>query len=174
MVFALGPGDPGFLSSVGRTVFKTGTGADITSSRVDSTIKQIESGLSTRRILNRIEDITDRNLLQSTQFQFENIFTPLAGLGEASKTISDALNEQIIIREQQRSADNEALQNQAIALGQVNERLSSQVTELGKSLGDIGSGANPLKFLTDNPLIGGIGIGGLAVGGIVLLLLLRR
>jgi len=50
----------------------------------------------------------------------------------------------------------------------------SFVTELGESLKGISAGGfDPIKFFTDNPLIGGIGIGGLLVGGVVLLLVLR-
>jgi len=96
-------------------------------------------------------------------------------LGEASIDISQALSEQIAIREQQRVRDNEALQNTQIAIGQINERLSTQITELGDAFKDLSvSSFDPIKLLTDNPIIGGIGIGGLAVGAIVLLLLLRR
>lgn len=107
--------------------------------------------------------------------QFEAVTTRnLLGLGQASIDISQALSEQVAIREQQRTKDNEALQNTQIALGQINERLSRQVTELGQLFGGItATGFDPLKFLTDNPLIGGIGIGGLLVGGVVLLVLLR-
>ena len=99
----------------------------------------------------------------------------LLGLGQASLDISSALNEQITIREQQLAKTTEAIRNQAIATESINERLGQQVTQIGKSLGDISKGQfDPFKFLTDNPLIGGIGIGGLAVGAVVLLLLIRR
>lgn len=90
-------------------------------------------------------------------------------LGLASIDISQALSEQVAIREQQLARTQEQIRNQSIALGQINERLSRQVTELGQSLG----GFDPVKFFTDNPVIGGIGIGGLLVGGVVLLLVLR-
>lgn len=96
-------------------------------------------------------------------------------LGLASIDISQALSEQIAIREQQRARDNEALQNTQIHIEQINERLSRQVTELGQSITDISKGGfDPIKFFTDNPILGGIGIGGLAVGAIVLLLVLKR
>ncbi len=86
----------------------------------------------------------------------------LLGLGQASIDISQALSEQVIIREQQRTFDQEALKNTQIVLGQINERLSRQVTELGESLKDVSAtDFDPVKFFTDNPLIGGIGIGGL-------------
>ena len=108
--------------------------------------------------------------------QFEAVTTQnLLGLGQASIDISTALNEQIAIRERQRIIDTQALQNTQLAIGQINERLSTQISELGKSLTGIstGTGFDPIKFFTDNPLIGGIGIGGLLVGGVVLLLVLR-
>jgi len=99
----------------------------------------------------------------------------LLGLGRASIDISQALSEQVTIREQQRAFDQETARNTQIALGQVNERLSRQITELGDSLSGISTGGfDPIKFFTDNPLIGGIGIGGLAVGAVVLLLLIKR
>lgn len=98
----------------------------------------------------------------------------LIGLGEASIQISSALNENITIREQQRAIDTEAVRNQQIQINTLNERLSSQLQELGESFSNIGSGDfDPIKFFTDNPLIGGIGIGGLAVGAVVLLLVLK-
>lgn len=95
-------------------------------------------------------------------------------LGAASVDISGALSEQVQIREEQRVKTQEQISNLAIATGQINERLSIQVTELGESLKGISAGGfDPIKFFTDNPLIGGIGIGGLLVGGVVLLLVLR-
>ena len=98
----------------------------------------------------------------------------LLALGEASLDISQALNENITIREQQRAIDVERVSNQQIQINQLNERLSKQVQELGDALKDIGSGGfDPIKFFTDNPIFLGLGIGGLAVGGVVLLLVLR-
>ena len=52
---------------------------------IKSTVILAEKGPKLRKmfeycILNRIEDIQDRNRLQDTQFQFENIFTPLSNL----------------------------------------------------------------------------------------------
>lgn len=95
-------------------------------------------------------------------------------LGEASIDISQALSEQVTIREQQRVFDQEALRNTQLALGEINERVSRQLIELGNSFSGISTGGfDPIKFFTDNPIIGGIGIGGLLVGGVVLLLVLR-
>ena len=98
----------------------------------------------------------------------------LLALGAASEDISLALNENITIREQQRAIDVETVSNQQIQINQLNERVSRQLQELGDSLKDIGSGGfDIIKFFTDNPIFAGIGIGGLAVGGVVLLLVLR-
>lgn len=111
-------------------------------------------------------------------FRESTVTENLLGLGEASKTISDAVNQQIIIREQQQARTQEAIRNQQLFTESVNQRLSGQVTQLGQSLTQLssatGTGFDPIKFFTDNPLIGGIGIGGLAVGAVVLLLVLRR
>ena len=96
-------------------------------------------------------------------------------MGEFSSGISSALNENITIREEQRARTNEAINNNTLFTDSVNQRLSQNVQELGDSIKNIGQGGfDPLKFLTDNPLIGGIGIGGLAVGAIVLLLVLKK
>lgn len=106
----------------------------------------------------------------------ESIVTQnLLGLGQASIDISGALSEQVTIREQQRARTQEQIRNQSIAIGEINERVSRQLIELGDSLGGISTGGfDPIKFFTDNPLFAGISIGGLLVGGVVLLLLLRR
>jgi len=134
----------------------------------------VESGLSTRNILNRIQDLVDRNLVQSTQFQFENVQVPLFNLGEASKNISDALNENITIRENQRVEINDALKNNALFTTSVQEQLNEKIGDFQKQINDIGKGGlDPIKFFTDNPFLGGIGIGGLAVGAVILLVLLK-
>ncbi len=153
--------------------FLTGTTTDTGQSILGGA--GVESGLSTRNIINRIEAIIDRNLVGSPQFQFEQVQVPLFELGQASLDISGALSEQVAIREEQLARTQEAIRNQQIFTDEVNQRLSQQVTELGQSLGDIGQGGfDPLKFFTDNPLLGGIGIGGLAVGAVVLFLLIKK
>jgi len=153
--------------------FLTGTTTDTGQSILGGT--GVESGLSTRRIINRIEAIIDRNLVGSPQFQFEQVQVPLFNLDQATKGLSDAINEQITIRENQRAADQEQVRNQQIAQTSINEQFTTSLGDLSKSLGDIGKGGfDPIKFFTDNPLIGGIGIGGLAVGAVVLLVLLRK
>jgi len=101
--------------------------------------------------------------------------TNLLGLGQASLDISSALNEQITIRENQRATDQEAFTNQQILQTSINEGFTNALADISKSFGDIGKGGfDPIKFFTDNPLIGGIGIGGLAVGAVVLLILLKK
>ncbi len=93
---SLGHGLGGFIE--GTT---TDTGQSILGG---TTGEGVESGLSLRRITNRIEAIIDRNLVGSPQFQFEQVQVPLFNLEQASKNISDALNENITIRENQRAA----------------------------------------------------------------------
>jgi len=174
---SLGHGPGGILDSntagVGSSL--TGTISDATKAFFANVPKEIESGLSTRRILNRIESLVDRNLIASPQFQFDKVQVPLFELGQATQEQSSALNEEIALRERQRAVDNEALSNLQIQTNAINERLSSQVQELGTALTNIGTGQgiDPIKFLTDNPLIGGIGIGGLLVAGVVLLVVLK-
>jgi len=158
----------GNLSAFGGTV-DLGT-SESRGGQVFGTNGGIESGLSTRNIINRIEAIVDRNLVGSPQFQFEQVQVPLFDL-------SKSINEQITIRENQRAADQEQVRNQQIAQTSINEQFTNSLADLSKSLGDIGKGGgdfDPIKFFTDNPLIGGIGIGGLAVGAVVLFLLIKR
>jgi hypothetical protein len=88
---------------------KTNTGQSILGG---STGQGVESGLSTRNILNRIQDIQDTNLVGSTGFQFNNVQVPLMNLqtnqialGQSSIDASRSINEQIAIREAQRQAD---------------------------------------------------------------------
>ena len=121
-----------------------------------------------------IQDSTSIILENLKKSFFDVTRLNLIGLGEASIDISTALNEQITIREQQRAVDVESVANQQIQINQLNERLSKQVQELGQALSNLGSGGfDPIKFFTDNPIFLGLGIGGLAVGGVVLLLVLR-
>jgi len=123
----------------------------------------------------RIADTSLTNLSFTSIFdEIRTNIDNLIGLGGASLDISSALNEQITIREQQRAIDVEQANNQQIQINQLNERLSKQVSELGQAFSNIGSGGfDPIKFFTDNPLIGGIGVGGLAVAGIAIFLVLR-
>lgn len=144
----------------------TDTGQTITGQTGDSSASFQQAANIFQNILSGV------GLPQTT---FERVTSEnLIGLGEASIDISKALSEQVEIRERQRAVDNEALQNTQIVLGQVNERLSTQVQSLGKSIEDLSRGQfDPVKFFTDNPIIGGIGIGGLLIGGVILLVALK-
>ena len=74
-----------------------------------------------------------------------------------------------------KNVDVEQVKKQKIQINKLNERHSKQVSELGESLKNIGSGGfDIIKFFTDNPIFAGIGIGGLAVGGVILFLVLKR
>jgi len=70
--------------------FLTGTTTDTGQSILGGS--GVESGLSTRNIINRIEAIIDRNLVGSPQFQFEQVQVPIFNLQQASLDISSALN----------------------------------------------------------------------------------
>ena len=154
----------GFQESFASSTIISG---DATQLFLSNTPDFISSGAFTQAITNLIKnsfvDVTNRNLI---------------ALGDASRDASRALEDERIVRENQRKEDNESAQNRQIQINQLNERLSLQVQELGQSLSELSesfsSGSfDPIKLLTDNPLIGGIGIGGLAVGAVVLLLVLR-
>ena len=114
-------------------------------------------------------------ILENLKKSFFDLTTfNLEALGQATIGLKAATDEQIVIREKQRKVDVDQVNNQQIQINQLNERLSRQVQELGDALKDIGSGGfDPIKFFTDNPIFLGLGIGGLAVGGVVLLLVLR-
>ena len=98
----------------------------------------------------------------------------LLALGADSEDISFALNENLTRIEIDRKIDVESVANKQIQINQLNERLSKQVSELGQALSNLGSGGfDPIKFLFDNPIFAGIGIGGLLVGGVVLFLVIK-
>jgi len=155
----------------GRTVIGT-TGQTVTTSEQLSRLTQ-SAETSTQNILASLQQRIAN--LGQLSFGTQSLVTEnLLGLGQASLDISSALNENITIRENQRAIDQERANNLQIQLNSANERLSTQVQELGRALQNIGQGSfDPISFLTENPLIGGIGIGGLAVGAVVLLLVLR-
>ena len=94
-------------------------------------------------------------------------------LGQASVDISKALTEQSSQVQEQFGSLNQWLTD-------FQAQVSSQLTQLGGSVTDASNaagqdnGSNPLGFLFENPLFLGLGVGGLAVGGIALLLLLKR
>jgi hypothetical protein len=98
-------------------------------------------------------------------------------LGSASQDLSGAIAQQAQVREEQRAETFSSINSLSEIVGQVNERLSTQVTNLGESVQQASSAAsgkdNPLGFLTQNPLLFGLGVGGLAVAGIVLIIALK-
>lgn len=136
---------------------------------------QVSLSESFQSSLNIFSNILSGGELPET-FRESIVTQNLLGLGQASIDISGALSEQVAIREQQLAKTQEAIRNQQLLTESINERLSGQVTELGKAFSGLsgGNGFDPIKFFTDNPLIGGIGIGGLAVGAVVLLLVLKK
>jgi len=134
----------------------------------------VETGTATT-FLERIPTlISEQQLLTSVRTQ-QGIQKALAGLGEASLDISSALNEQITIREQQIDRINESLRNQQIFTTSVQEQTTKGLADITTAISDVGKGGfDPLQFIQDQPLLSGIGVGGLAVGAVILLLLLRR
>lgn len=157
--------------SFGSKTFSGASGGSLFGSN-----QEIESGLSTRRILNRIEDITDRNTLSSTQFQFDNIFTPLSNLGQGQQSINKALEEQakalgqqIEIREQQRAETNASISGLSDFISEVNSRLSEQVTGLGNQNASGGGVGDIFGKIGSSLGFGAIG-GALAVGAAILII----
>jgi len=171
---SLGHGTGGFLDTiVSQSSLETAAAAlqpaTVTgTATIQSTLS--ESFLQAKAILDNI--LSGGELPETFR---ENVTTfNLLALGEASKDITDALNEQITIRENQRAIDQEAFTNQQILQTSINEGFTNALGDISKGFSDIGKGGfDPIKFFTDNPLIGGIGIGGLLVGGVVLLVLLK-
>lgn len=79
----------------------------------------------------------------------------LLSLGQSSVDISGALLNENKVREEQRAEDNRALMELTAWVDSINQRLSGQVSEIGKTAG---GGAFNLF---------GLGIGALIVGGVV-------
>ena len=163
---------PELTEKVKTSIFSGASGDSLFGSN-----NSIESGLSTRRIENQIENISDRNLVNSTQFQFDNVQIPLFNLAENQQTIGSTLSENSkAFTTSIQEAFNGILGN-AEATNEINERLSKDVSELGQSITDLsksqdGTG-NPLEFLTKNPVLFGLGTGGLIVGSIALFLAIK-
>lgn len=172
---SLGHGTGGFLDTIVSQSSLEAAAAGLRPATITGTAT-IQSTLSDSFLQAKaiLDNILSGGELPET-FRQATVTQNLLGLGQASIDISQALSEQVTIREEQLARTQEAIRNQQIFTDEVNQRLSQQATELGQSLGDIGQGGfDPIKFFTDNPLIGGIGIGGLAVGAVVLLVLLRK
>ena len=146
---------------------------------VDPIAQAIQSGETTKQLVNisnfllpqlNVPKVSAdlfarvRDNISDTFSQFRDVFElqagQLVGLGEAAVGISGALSEQVTIREEQLARTQEQLRNQQLAINALIE-------------GQAAAGFDPIKFFTDNPLIGGIGIGGLAVGAVILLIALR-
>jgi len=168
---SLGHGTGGFLDSINISPIVPGlTGAaTITgTSTIQATLS--DSFAQARAIL---DNILSGGELPET-FRESVVTTNLLGLGQASIDISKALNEQVAIRENQLARTQEAIRNNQLAQNSINEAFTTTLGDIGKSISDIGQGGfDPIKFVTDNPLLGGIGIGGLAVGAVVLFLVLK-
>ena len=146
---------------------------------IDPIAQAIQSGETTRQLveisnfllpqLNVPKVTTDlfarvRDNISQTFSEVRDVFelqaTQLVGLGEAAVGISGALSEQVAIREEQLARTQEQIRNQQIAINAIGE-------------GQAATGFDPLAFFTENPVLAGISIGGLLVGGVVLLILLR-
>lgn len=168
---SLGHGTGGFLDTITTSPLVTGlTGTRVVTGAPTTQATLSESFLKARAIL---DNIVSGGELPET-FRESVTTTNLLGLGQASIDISQALSEQVTIREEQLARTQEAIRNQQLAQNQINEAFTKTFGDITKSIGDLGEGGfDPIKFFTDNPLIGGIGIGGLLVGGVVLLVLLR-
>jgi len=168
---SLGHGTGGFLDTITTSPIVTGLTGTATisgTSTIQATLS--ESFAQARAILDNI--LSGGELPETFR---ESVTTAnLLGLGQASIDISQALSEQVAIREEQLARTQESIRNNQILQTNINEQFTKAFGDLSNSLGDIGKGGfDPIQFFTDNPLIGGIGIGGLLVGGVVLFLVLK-
>ena len=106
----------------------------------------------------------------------------LVNLGQSQIDFSTALNENIAIRESQRAETFDAINGLAAITGEINKRLSGQVSQLGQSLDDaanaqghsVGAGLDDLvNFFTRNPVALGLGAGGLIAAGVLIFLVIK-
>ena len=142
--------------------------------------ESITSGESTNQIIDYSRQLEVENSLSKTSL-FNNLQINnrnLENLGLASLDISKALNDNIAIREKQREETFASINGLADIVASINERVSGQLQDLGQAVTDVskaqdGTG-NPLDFMFKNPILFGLGAGGLAVAGVALLLVLRR
>jgi len=89
-------------------------------------------------------------------------------LGGKSLDLEKSINEQIDVRESQRAET-------FGFIDKINTRISDELIKLGDTTKD--SGGKPFGFISDfvnNPILLGLGTTGLIVGGIVLILLLKK
>ena len=166
----------GFISGTTRNTGQTITGQEV-----------LQSDKGAQQNLFNFQDFLSggRNNPQSAS---QNINTNLLNLGQASRDLSKGLNQQIEIRETQRAETFGAINSLANITGEINQRLSSQVTALGQSqsqgsssqgeeniLGKFGADIQELFTGNRDFLANPFGSTALLVGGgIVLFLLLRR
>jgi len=134
---------------------------------------QVAQSVSFQQALSTFQNILGGGELPET-FRQSVTTSNLIGLGEAQQRAKIDRDEQRILNEQRQVQSSEATAIERKRLTDINESLSTRITELGQSLQGGAGGFDPFKFLTDNPLLGGIGIGGLAAGAVILLLVLRR
>jgi len=167
-----------FLDNIGKLFDGSFSGAP--NKTLFGSNSYIESGESTNDIITRVQSLSVQNALPVTNR--DNIFvardqisgntdeinkniTNLIQLGKDNDIQSDAINEQIQIREEQRAVDNANLSGLTNWVSEINERLSGQVQDLGDSQKDA-SGGNGINGLLDS-IGGAVGISGLAVVGII-------
>jgi hypothetical protein len=145
----------GTTTNTGQSIMGGGTG------------EGVESGLSTRRIINNIQNIIDGNLVSSPEYQFNQVQVPLMnlatnqvkigesiiGINQNQQILSDGLNNQIAIRESQRTDDQAFVK-------EVQDQINSDNAG-GDSKGFFEGLAFPK--ISNNILIAG----GLVVGGIL-------
>ena len=110
----------GFISGTKRNTGQTITGQEV-----------LQSDKGAQQNLFNFQDFLSggRNNPQSAS---QNVNTNLLNLGQASRDLSKGLNQQIEIRETQRAETFGAINSLANITGEINQRLSSQVTALGQ------------------------------------------
>jgi len=159
----------GFIS--GTT---TDTGQTITGQSVDDSTKNSESFQSSLSIFNNI--LSGGELPETFR---ESIFAQnQRDLGQASLDISAALNEQIVIREDQRAETFGVINTLANFIGEINQRLSGQAVDLGAAVqdvsntqaaGDGGGFFDGFSLPTFNDIKTPLIIAGLALGALIVI-----
>jgi len=171
VIESLGHGTGGFLDSITTSPIVTGLTGTATITGTATTQASLSDSFAQAKAI--LDNILSGGELPET-FRESVTTANLLGLGQASIDISQALSEQVTIREEQLARTQEAIRNNQILQTNINEQFTKAFGDLTNTLGNVGQGGfDPIKFFTDNPLLGGIGIGGLLVGGVVLLLVLK-